>query len=148
MSAVAGHHYANSTHHFWHCLHLSGTFLISTGAGTGSLKKHESPLLRQDYLLPPSEDFTLPARFNLGLVCSIPSFFLLYTQPSLPFLRFISLSQIYATSGSAMSINLVDRPSTSQAELLAQELASSVLALLARIARFRPRVTCFIGKGI
>ena len=47
-----------------------------------------------------------------------------------------------------MSINLVDRPSTSQAELLAQELASSVPALLARIARFRPRVACFIGEGI
>lgn len=28
MSAVTGHHYANPTNHFWHCLHLSGTFLI------------------------------------------------------------------------------------------------------------------------
>ncbi|KAH9059791.1 uracil-DNA glycosylase-like protein [Lactarius vividus] len=91
MSAVTGHHYANPTNHFWHCLHLSGF---------------------TQRLLLPSEDFTLPERYNLGL------------------------------------INLVDRPSTSQAELSAQEMASSVPALLAKIARFRPRVVCFIGKGI
>ena len=47
-----------------------------------------------------------------------------------------------------MQINLVDRPSTSQADLSAQEMASSVPALLTKIARFRPRVACFIGKGI
>lgn len=91
MSAVTGHHYANPTNHFWHCLHLSGF---------------------TPRLLLPSEDVTLPARFNLGL------------------------------------INLVDRPSTSQADLSAQEMASSVPALLTKIARFRPRVACFIGKGI
>ncbi|KAH9005564.1 uracil-DNA glycosylase-like protein [Lactarius hatsudake] len=91
MSAVTGHHYANPTNHFWHCLHLSGF---------------------TQRLLLPSEDFTLPERYNLGLV------------------------------------NLVDRPSTSQAELSAQEMASSVPALLTKIARFRPRVVCFIGKGI
>ncbi|KAH9047471.1 hypothetical protein EDB83DRAFT_2403295 [Lactarius deliciosus] len=91
MSAATGHHYANPTNHFWHCLHLSGF---------------------TQRLLHPSEDFTLPERYNLGLV------------------------------------NLVDRPSTSQAELSAQEMASSVPALLTKIARFRPRVVCFIGKGI
>jgi hypothetical protein len=47
-----------------------------------------------------------------------------------------------------MQINLVDRPSTSQADLSAQEMASSVPALLSKITRFRPRVACFIGKGI
>ncbi|KAH9025969.1 hypothetical protein EDB85DRAFT_203461 [Lactarius pseudohatsudake] len=91
MSAVTGHHYANPTNHFWHCLHLSGF---------------------TQRLLLPSEDFTLPERYNLGLV------------------------------------NLVDRPSSSQAELSAQEMASSVPALLTKIARFRPHVVCFIGKGI
>ncbi|KAH8992737.1 uracil-DNA glycosylase-like protein [Lactarius akahatsu] len=92
MSAVTGHHYANPTNHFWHCLHFSAGFT--------------------QRLLLPSEDFTLPERYNLGLV------------------------------------NLVDRPSTSQAELSAQEMASSVPALLTKIARFRPHVVCFIGKGI
>ncbi|KAI9444042.1 hypothetical protein H4582DRAFT_1918883 [Lactarius indigo] len=91
MSAVTGHHYANPTNHFWGCLYLSGF---------------------TQRLLLPSEDFTLPERYNLGL------------------------------------INLVDRPSTSQAELSAQEMANSVPALLTKIARFRPRVVCFIGKGI
>jgi hypothetical protein len=47
-----------------------------------------------------------------------------------------------------MQINLVDRPSTSQADLSAQEMASSVPVLLSKITRFRPRVACFIGKGI
>lgn len=91
MSAVTGHHYANPTNHFWHCLHLSGF---------------------TQRLLLPSEDLTLPERYNLGLV------------------------------------NLLDRPSTSQAELSAQEMAGSVPALLTKIARFHPRVVCFIGKGI
>jgi hypothetical protein len=49
---------------------------------------------------------------------------------------------------STTQINLVDRPSTSQADLSAQEMASSVPVLLSKIARFRPRVACFIGKGI
>jgi hypothetical protein len=47
-----------------------------------------------------------------------------------------------------MQINLVDHPSTSQADLSAQEMASSVPALLTKIAHFRPCVACFIGKGI
>jgi hypothetical protein len=85
-------------------------------------------------LLLPSEDVTLPARFNLGLVRIIPSF----ANSCFFFLHSIFL----------MQINLVDRPSTSQADLSAQEMASSVPALLSKIARFRPRVACFIGKGI
>jgi hypothetical protein len=36
MSAVTGHHYANPTNHFWHCLHLSGTCLIPTSPCTNS----------------------------------------------------------------------------------------------------------------
>ncbi|KAF8268574.1 hypothetical protein EI94DRAFT_1727365 [Lactarius quietus] len=92
MSAVTGHHYANPTNHFWHCLHLSGTF-------------HAETIL-------PSEDFTLPARFNLGL------------------------------------INLVDRPSTSEAELSFQEMASSVPALLTKIARFRPGIWMHVERAL
>lgn len=91
MSAVTGHHYANPTNHFWHCLHHSGF---------------------TPRLLLPSEDCTLPERYNLGLT------------------------------------NLVERPSTSEAELSVQEMADSVPALLTKIARLRPRVTCFVGKGI
>lgn len=46
MSAETGHHFANPTNHFWRCLYRSG--LTST-------------------LLPPSEDYSLPDRYNLGL---------------------------------------------------------------------------------
>ncbi|EGO29256.1 hypothetical protein SERLADRAFT_456783 [Serpula lacrymans var. lacrymans S7.9] len=45
-SAENGHHFYNPTNHFWRCLHSSG--LTST-------------------LLHPSEDYTLPDDFNLGL---------------------------------------------------------------------------------
>ncbi|KAF8429464.1 uracil-DNA glycosylase-like protein [Boletus edulis BED1] len=46
MSAETGHHFANPTNHFWRCLHRSG--MTTT-------------------LVPPSEDFSLPERFNVGL---------------------------------------------------------------------------------
>ncbi|KAG6331886.1 hypothetical protein ID866_7200 [Astraeus odoratus] len=46
MSAETGHHFANPTNHFWRCLHRSGLTSV---------------------LLPPSEDFSLPDRYNLGL---------------------------------------------------------------------------------
>ncbi|KIJ63103.1 hypothetical protein HYDPIDRAFT_113666 [Hydnomerulius pinastri MD-312] len=46
MSAETGHHFANPTNHFWRCLHRSG--LTST-------------------LVLPSEDYSLPEQFNLGL---------------------------------------------------------------------------------
>ncbi|KAI6122062.1 DNA glycosylase [Pisolithus sp. B1] len=46
MSAETGHHFANPTNHFWRCLYQSG--LTST-------------------LLPPSEDYSLPEKYNLGL---------------------------------------------------------------------------------
>ncbi|KAI0258381.1 hypothetical protein BC834DRAFT_82436 [Gloeopeniophorella convolvens] len=91
MSAVRGHHYANPTNHFWHCLHLSGF---------------------TPRLLPASEDHTLPAQYNLGLT------------------------------------NLVARPSAAEAELSAQDMADGVPVLLAKLARLRPRVLCFVGKGI
>ncbi|KAF9237755.1 uracil-DNA glycosylase-like protein [Melanogaster broomeanus] len=46
MSAEVGHHFANPTNHFWRCLHRSG--MTST-------------------LVPPSEDYSLPEKFNIGL---------------------------------------------------------------------------------
>ncbi|CCL98052.1 uncharacterized protein FIBRA_00046 [Fibroporia radiculosa] len=55
-SATAGHHYANPTNHFWRCLHRSGTD-NDTGPG----------LTPAEQALPPSEDHTLPERFNLGM---------------------------------------------------------------------------------
>jgi hypothetical protein len=42
----------------------------------------------------------------------------------------------------------VERASISEAQLLKRELADSAPALLAKIARWRPRVMCFNGKGI
>lgn len=72
MSAVTGHHYANPTNHFWHCLHLSGTFPIPASPGTMSRKKTPIAGFTQRLLLP-SEDCTLPERYNLGLVRIVPS---------------------------------------------------------------------------
>ncbi|OAX34162.1 DNA glycosylase [Rhizopogon vinicolor AM-OR11-026] len=46
MSAQKGHHFANPTNHFWKCLHQSGF---------------------TSRLLPPSEDYSLPVSFNIGL---------------------------------------------------------------------------------
>ncbi|KAI0076151.1 DNA glycosylase [Panus rudis PR-1116 ss-1] len=90
-SAEVGHHFANPTNHFWKCLHRSEL---------------------TDRLLPPTEDFTLPQAYNIGLT------------------------------------NLVDRPSAEQAELSNQDMVSGVPVLLSKIARFKPRVVCFVGKGI
>lgn len=90
-SATVGHHFAHRSNHFWRCL-----------AGSGLT----------DRLLLPSEDFTLPERYNLGLA------------------------------------NLVDRPSKEEAELAPSEFAAGVPILLQKIARFRPRIVCFVGKGI
>ncbi|THH32830.1 hypothetical protein EUX98_g1337 [Antrodiella citrinella] len=88
MSAKVGHHFASPTNHFWKCLH------------------------RSDRLLPPAEDHTLPASFNLGLT------------------------------------NLVARPSAEQAELSKADMINGVPVLLCKISEYRPRVVCFVGKGI
>ncbi|CAL1708129.1 unnamed protein product [Somion occarium] len=44
--------------------------------------------------------------------------------------------------------NLVDRPSAEQAELSKQDMIFGVPVLLSKIARFRPRIITFVGKGI
>ncbi|KIM78187.1 hypothetical protein PILCRDRAFT_75863 [Piloderma croceum F 1598] len=44
--------------------------------------------------------------------------------------------------------NLVERPSAEQAELSPSEMMDSVPSLLAKVARYRPRVVCFVGMGI
>ncbi|TCD64990.1 hypothetical protein EIP91_003356 [Steccherinum ochraceum] len=90
-SAEVGHHFANPTNHFWRCLHLSQF---------------------TDRLLPPAEDGTLPALYNVGLT------------------------------------NLVARPSAEQAELSKADMISGVPVLLHKIATHRPRIVCFVGKGI
>jgi hypothetical protein len=69
MSALTGHHYANPTSHLWYCLHLSRTFLILADPRIMST----SITGFTPRLLLPSEDGTLPVRFNLGLVRIIPS---------------------------------------------------------------------------
>ncbi|KAJ6496986.1 uracil-DNA glycosylase-like protein [Mycena vitilis] len=44
--------------------------------------------------------------------------------------------------------NLVDRPTTEQVELSSSEQLASVPQFLAKIARYRPRVVCFVGLSI
>ncbi|KAJ7125479.1 DNA glycosylase [Mycena crocata] len=44
--------------------------------------------------------------------------------------------------------NLVDRPTSEQMELSAKEQLEGVPFFLAKIARYRPRIVCFVGLGI
>lgn len=92
-SARIGHHFGHRSNHFWRCLHRSN-------------------LTPANGCLDPSEDHTLPERFNLGLT------------------------------------NLVHRPSAEAGELNTIEFTAGVPELLEKIARLRPRIVCFVGKGI
>ncbi|KZT07920.1 DNA glycosylase [Laetiporus sulphureus 93-53] len=91
QSSKSGHHFAHVTNHFWRCLHDSG-------------------LTDAPERLHPSENHTLPERFNLGLT------------------------------------NIVARPSAEAAELSKEEFKAAVPELFAKIARYRPRIMCFVGK--
>jgi TDG/mug DNA glycosylase family protein len=100
--------------------------------------------------LQPTEDFTLPDKFCLGLV---------RYQIILNKKRALPHSQRFQT-------NLVDRPSAEvsspyfvanpvadghvpqEAELSPTEMAAGVPAFLAKVARYRPRIVCFVGIGI
>ncbi|KZT50762.1 DNA glycosylase [Calocera cornea HHB12733] len=44
--------------------------------------------------------------------------------------------------------NLVDRPSAEAAELSAKEMVESAPAFLQKVTTWRPRIICFVGKGI
>ncbi|KAJ7709780.1 uracil-DNA glycosylase-like protein, partial [Mycena rosella] len=44
--------------------------------------------------------------------------------------------------------NLIDRPTTEQTELSREEQVAGVPFFLAKIARYRPRIVCFVGLGI
>ncbi|KAK0204862.1 uracil-DNA glycosylase-like protein [Desarmillaria ectypa] len=90
-SAEIGHHFGHPTNHFWTGLHAGG--LTSSK-------------------LPPTEDYTLPELYNIGLT------------------------------------NLVDRPTAEQSELSEAEMRAAVPAFLAKIARYRPRIVCFVGLSI
>ncbi|KAE9393348.1 DNA glycosylase [Gymnopus androsaceus JB14] len=89
-SAEIGHHFGHPTNHFWKCLHLSG------------LTSEQ---------IPPTEDFTLPERFRLGLT------------------------------------NIIDRPTAEASELKDAEYKEGIAPFLHKIARYRPRIACFIGLG-
>ncbi|KAK0479992.1 DNA glycosylase [Armillaria novae-zelandiae] len=90
-SAEIGHHFGHPTNHFWTCLHAGG--LTSSK-------------------LPPTEDYTLPELYNIGLT------------------------------------NLVERPTAEQSELSDVEMRAAAPAFLAKIARYRPRIVCFVGLKI
>ncbi|KAJ6623525.1 uracil-DNA glycosylase-like protein, partial [Mycena sp. CBHHK59/15] len=44
--------------------------------------------------------------------------------------------------------NLVDRPTSEQNELSNKEQLDNVPTFLSKIARYRPRIVCFVGLGI
>ncbi|KAJ7632742.1 uracil-DNA glycosylase-like protein [Roridomyces roridus] len=106
-SAETGHHFGHPSNHFWWCLHQSGF---------------------TDTKLSPTEDFTLPDRFSLGLTNLVdrPT-----AEVSIPSLS----SECHPTH-------------RKQTELSADEQSASVPAFLAKVARFRPRVVCFVGLNI
>ncbi|KAF8523411.1 uracil-DNA glycosylase-like protein [Gautieria morchelliformis] len=81
-------------------------------------------------LLSPSEDATLPTCYSLGLV-SLGDMNLLLQD----------VNPVFKT-------NLVERPSAEQAELSKIEMKRSVPSLKVKIANHRPRIVCFVGKGI
>ncbi|TCD61388.1 hypothetical protein EIP91_008525 [Steccherinum ochraceum] len=91
ISAEVGHRFVSPTNHFWRCLYESGL---------------------TDRKLSPTEDFTLPESYSMGLTC------------------------------------LVDRPTAEQAELSKTEMISGVPTLSSKIAKYKPRIVCFLGKGI
>jgi G:T/U-mismatch repair DNA glycosylase len=140
MSVVTGHHYANLTNHFWHCLHLSGMFLILADSMYHDNISHR---VYTKTFAPLRRWYTSSAfQSRTGVYYPKP-------RTIMPFFSSFHFSQTHATyCSSAMQINLVNCPSTSQADLSAQEMASSVPALLFKIECFCPHVACFIGKGI
>ncbi|KIK64039.1 hypothetical protein GYMLUDRAFT_40269 [Collybiopsis luxurians FD-317 M1] len=87
-SAEIGHHFAHASNHFWKCLHLSGL---------------------TPERIPPTEDYTLPERYRLGLT------------------------------------NIVDRPTAEATELKDSEFKEGIVPFLSKVARYRPRIACFIG---
>ncbi|KAI0344298.1 DNA glycosylase [Trametopsis cervina] len=90
-SAEVGHHFAHPTNHFWRCLHQAGL---------------------TERQLDPSEDGTLPEKYNFGMT------------------------------------DLVERPSSEQAELSKADLLAGVPVLLTKIRTHKPGVICFVGKQI
>ncbi|KAI0337322.1 DNA glycosylase [Trametopsis cervina] len=91
MSGQTGYHYAHSTNHFWHCLHLSGL---------------------TERLLSPEEAPSLLETYHFGLT------------------------------------NLVDRPTAEQSELSTEEMNGGVPVLMDKLVKYRPKMICFLGKGI
>ncbi|KAJ3758701.1 uracil-DNA glycosylase-like protein [Lentinula raphanica] len=89
-SAEIGHHFGHPSNHFWKCLHLSG--------------------LTPDRI-PPTEDFTLPERYQLGLWRD-------QQQRWAPF---------------------------TATELKDSEFKEGIAPFLSKLARYRPRMACFIG---
>ncbi|KAL5498572.1 THP1 [Sanghuangporus vaninii] len=90
-SATVGHHFAHPGNRFYKMLHGSGF---------------------TDRLIPPEQDSTLPALYNIGIT------------------------------------DIVDRPSSCEDELSAQEMIGGVPVLLQKMKKYKPRFVCFIGKGM
>ncbi|KAF9818044.1 hypothetical protein IEO21_03005 [Rhodonia placenta] len=78
--------------------------------------------------LDPSEDHTLPERFNLGLTN-------LVHRPSAEVCKTSPEGHYHVTAPQAGELNT-------------NEFTAGVPELLEKIARLRPRIVCFVGKGI
>ena len=67
MSGTTGHHYANPTNHFYRCLHQSGRCLYVYDVLL-ILTLDKLILGFTTSLLSPTEDYTLPDLYSVGLV--------------------------------------------------------------------------------
>ena len=150
MSATLGHHFAHPTNHFWKCLHTSGTRSIGSifrPSIDGSLWFVELT----DRLLNPREDHTLPADYDIGLVCD-QSFYMMTTETALRIRRTWSRAPAhrYVCNSTSRHPSLFAHLFfvIKAAELANTEFTAGVPALLQKIVERRPRIVCFVGKAI
>lgn len=99
---------------------------MDTISATGRITSGDVPA---NGCLDPSEDHTLPERFNLGLVSA------LVHRPSAEVCKTSPEGHYHVTAPQAGELNTI-------------EFTAGVPELLEKIARLRPRIVCFVGKGI
>ncbi|KAK1222414.1 uracil DNA N-glycosylase Thp1 [Marasmius sp. AFHP31] len=105
LSAETGHHFAHPSNHFWKCLHLSGL---------------------TPERIPPTEDYTIPHRFSLGLTNMVDR----PTAEASPFWLHRH-SQTY--TGSQAN------------ELKDSEMKGGIPTFLQKMGKYHPRIVAYVG---
>ena len=149
LSATIGHHFAHPTNHFWKCLHASGmrlTISVLRPTTDGFFWLVELT----DRLLDPREDHILPTDYSIGLVRDqifhvIPS-----KMASVKDELGLAPQRIGMCNSTSGHLRLFAHSFfvLKAAELANTEFTAGVPALLQKIVERRPRIVCFVGKGI